>query len=94
MSDGAKQLHMRKVFSRKPILLTKDAEPPSLASRVISVSVGECGITNVAQSTLQGIWNKAESLVQSDGHVIKAPWVSEISEKFIFSTASPCNKTS
>ena len=61
---------------RKPILLTKDAKPPPLASLVISVSVDECGIANVAQS-LQGIWNKAESLVLSDGHVIKAPWVSD-----------------
>jgi len=58
MSNGAKQLHMKKVFSKKPILLTKD---PPLASRVVSVSVDECGIANVARSILQGIWNKAEA---------------------------------
>jgi len=58
-----------KVFSQKPILPTGNVNPPH-SSHALSVSVDDCGLTNIAQDTLQG---KAESLVKSNGHIIKAP---------------------
>jgi len=57
MSDGAKQLHKRKVFSKKPVSLGS-------SSCVINVSVAECG----HQYCSMYLAAKAESSVQSDEH--------------------------
>ena len=38
-----------------------------------SVTVEECGITNISKSTLRNIWLKVQKLVL-DGHVVKVPW--------------------
>jgi len=48
--------------------------------------VEESGITSVAQTTLQGIWAKAEKLVRSAGHIIKAPWVNDEMAKLVKSS--------
>ena len=85
MSDASKKQHMKKVFSHKPssvpltnpnsvndasfITLQGTVKLPSIPS----ISVEECGITNISKSTLRNIWSKAQKLVL-DGHVFKVPW--------------------
>ena len=79
MSDGAKRMHMKKVFSQKPSSdsLSSHSSVSSQSSvndcPVLSVPVDECEITNVSQSTLRNIWSKTKKLIKSDGHIIKVP---------------------
>ena len=90
MSDAAKKQHMKKVFSHRPSSLpptSPAADSPSSASSsqgtanlhvlsIPSVTVEECGITNVSESTLKNIWSKAHKLIV-DGHVVMVPWIEQ-----------------
>ena len=84
MNNNAKQLHIKKVFSQKPILPTENVNPPH-SFHALSVSVDDCGLTNIAQDTLQG---KAESLVKCNGHIIKAPWISDEKARLVKSSST------
>ena len=88
MSDAAKKQHMKKVFSHRPTsvpltnpdTLSGPSSSQALQDTVVlpsisSVTVEECGITNISESTLQSIWTKAQKLVL-DGHVVEVPWAS------------------
>ncbi len=55
---------------------------------ILSVPVEECGVTRVAESTLQNMWTKAERLVKSDGHVIKVPWSDDVKARLVKSSTS------
>ena len=54
---------------------TSDAEllGPSRYSRSISISAQDSGISTIPLITLPGIWRKAESLLQGENMITKAP---------------------
>ena len=100
MSDAAKKQHMKKVFSHKPssVPLTNpdSASGPSSSQTlqgtvtlpsIPSVTVEECGITNISESTLRCIWSKAQKLIL-DGHVVKVPWSSGSKDRMEFKVST------
>ena len=90
MSDGAKNAHMKKVFSQRPSSVSVSSKGSSSVndSPILSVPVDECEIANVCMSTLRNIWSKAEKLIKSDGHIIKVPWLSDEMARLVKSTSS------
>ena len=90
MSDGAKNTHMKKVFSQRPSSVSVSSKASSSVndSPVLSVPVHECEIANVSMSTLRNICSKAEKLIKSDGHIIKVPWLSDEMARLVKSTSS------
>ena len=48
----------------------------SAAEEILSVSPENSGITTLSKGTLEGIWRKAETLIQTDSHIISVPWSS------------------
>lgn len=143
MSDNAKKLHIKKVFSQKPSkglpvhsstndnssshnsqqtttahistrdssissdsqqsttthkdsLMPSNSQHPTTGyisttkySQVFNVSDEECQIDNIALSTLQNIWSKAEKLIRSEGHIIKVPWLDDKQARLVKSYSSP-----
>ena len=99
MSDAAKKQHMKKVISHKPsrVLTNPDSASGACSSRALqgtvklpsipSVTVEECGIINISESTLRNIWSKAQKLVV-DGHVVKVPWGSGFKDRLVKSSTS------
>ena len=43
----------------------------------LSVLVENAGLSSVMLSTLTTMWKKAENLIQSEGHILKVPWLSD-----------------
>ena len=60
---------------------------PSLSS-VLSVPVADCGLAGLADSMLQNMWAKAERQVNSDGHIIRVPWSSDVYDWLVKSSTS------
>jgi len=89
MSENTKKLHMRKVFIAKSISSLSTEDSTLGTSSTLNVSVEDSGITTVAQAALQGIWAKAEKLVQSAGHIIKAPSVDDEMARLVKSSSGP-----
>ena len=97
MNDAAKKQHMKKVFSHKPsrIPLTNPDSVSGASSlqdtvqfpSIPSITVEECGITSISESTLRNIWSKARKLVL-DGHVMKVPWSSDSKDRLVESSTS------
>ena len=54
----------------------------------LSIPFQHCGVTTIAESTLQNIWKKAETLVKSEGHVLNAPWLSDAKARLVKSSSS------
>ena len=72
-----------------PSLTDHDLVPAaSAAKEILSVSLENSGITILSKGTLEGIWRKAETLIQTDGHVISVPWNSDKKERPVRSTTS------
>ena len=59
------------------------------SSHHLSTPFESSGITTIAQSTLQNMWKKAENLVNSKGHVLTAPWLSDNKARLVKSNSSP-----
>ena len=89
MTDDHRKKHLRKVMTAtctsactpqtpcSSTLKMNYACPASIEdveSTSLDVSIQECGIQTLAQGTLQAIWKKAESLVNTSGHVLPVPW--------------------
>ena len=55
----------------------------------LSVSVENAGLSSISLSTLTGMWKKAENLIQSEGHILKAPWLSDKKARLVRSSSSP-----
>lgn len=101
MSDSAKKLVMLTVFVYKPTAshlskgtghlgstvhpYTSSSVP---ASGVPFVSVENCRVTGVAESTIRSIWKKAEVLVKTHGHIIKVPWSDDQKDRLVKSSSS------
>ena len=88
MSDSAKSIHMKKVFSQKPSCVSEGSRSSISDCPVLSVPVDECEVTSVSLSTLRNIWSKAEQLIRSDGHIIKVPWLSDDMARLVKSSSS------
>ena len=63
----------------------KENAPPAL---VLGIAAEDCGITTVSLSMLQGMWKKAENLVQCEGNVLKLPWCSDVKSRLVKSSSS------
>ena len=85
-----KEKHVKKVQSCM-VTSTAECSPQveSDSSHHLSISFENCGITSIAQSTLQNIWKKAENLVNSKNHVLTAPWLSDNKARLVKSSSSP-----
>ena len=88
MSDGAKSIHIKKVFCQKPVKALENSQSSIRDLPVLSVPVDECEITSVSRSTLRSIWSKAEQLIRSEGHIIKVPWLSDDMARLVKSSSS------
>jgi len=90
--------HLKKVMKTRPFISTVNVTPSSTdhdlvpvasaAKEILSVSLENSGITILSKGTLEGIWRKAETLIQTDGHVISVPWNSDKKERPVRSTTS------
>ena len=63
------------------------ANNQSLTS-ILSVSVEEAGLTNIAECTLRNMWAKAEKLVSTDRHILKVPWSKDPKARMVKSLTS------
>lgn len=104
MSDSAKKLVMQTVFVYKPTAShlskgtghlgstvhphTSSSVPAPGVPSVLIVSVENCRMTGVAESTIRSIWKKAEVLVKTHGHIIKVPWSDDQKDRLIKSSSS------
>ena len=43
----------------------------------LSVSVENAGLSSISYSTLISMWKTAENQIHSEGHILKAPWLSD-----------------
>lgn len=86
MKSEAKDKHLKKVQTcqlKQPSpsataesqIASAGADRGATCSTRLSVSVQNCGLSKVSQSTLEGIWKKAEILIHSVGNILKAPWI-------------------
>ena len=96
--DAAKKQHMKKVFSQKPSslpLTSSDLTSGATSSQAMqgtvtstspipSVTVEECGITNISESALR---SKAQKLVL-ETHVVKFPWSSGSKDRLVKGSTS------
>ena len=83
MKPEAKEKHLKKVQTCQ---LEQGLESKTAAiehagvyqrqNTCLSVSVENAGLSSISLSTLTGMWKKAENLIQSEGHILKAPWLS------------------
>ena len=97
MKSEAKDKHLNKVQTcqLKQPSPSATAESQITSSGVdcgdtgLSVSVEKCGLSKVSQSTLEGIWKKAETLIHSKGNILKASWISDEKSRLIRSSSSP-----
>ena len=90
--------HVKKVMETKPFISTVSVTTSSTdhnlvpavraAKEILSVSLENSGITTLSKGTLEGIWRKAETLIQTDGHIISVPWSSDKKECLVRSTTS------
>ena len=95
MAPEAKTRHLKKVHScqLKQILpqmtatTHENTKQPHIAH--LSVSVENAGLSMISYSTLSSMWNKAEKLVLSEGHILKVPWLSDEKARLIKSSSSP-----
>ena len=96
-SDSKKKQHMKKVFSQKliPTSATDQSggvafQEQSSSKSLLSVPITLVEVEGLAQSTLENIWKKAETLV-NDGHVVAVPWSTNAKDRFVksFSSTAP-----
>ena len=73
--------HLKKVMETRPIISApsstadQDQDLSSATTKgILSISFENAGTTTLSKGTLEGIWKKAETLVQTDGHIISVPW--------------------
>ena len=74
MSCEAKEMHMKKVHtcSIKSNMIT----PSTCASSTsLTVPVEKVDMAAISQSTLNGIWEKAEGLLKSAGSILEVSWI-------------------
>ena len=69
--------------SSQALQSTSTVKLPSIPS----VTVEECGITTISESTLRNIWSKAQKLIL-DGHVVTVPWSSGSKDRMVKSSTS------
>ena len=55
---------------------------------VLDLSFQDSGITTIGPGTLESIWKKAESYVQSKGNVFEVPWIPGGKARFIKSATT------
>ena len=55
----------------------------------LSVSVENAGLSSISFLTLISMWKKAENLIHSEGHILKAPWLTDEKARLIKSSSSP-----
>ena len=86
-TESARKSHMKKLFSQKPVAPSGDT-PMERSHLNLGVSVENCGIVNISESTMHNMWSKAEKLIK-DGHVTNVPWSEE--DRFVksFSSSQP-----
>ncbi len=100
MKSEAKDKHLKKVQTcqlKQPSpsataesqIASAGADRGATCSTRLSVSVQNCGLSKVSQSTLEGIWKKAEILIHSVGNILKAPWISDEKARLVKSLSSP-----
>ena len=81
---SSKDKHLKKVQEIK-VITTSDRS----IKVHLDIPVEECNLPSLPSSTLQGIWAKAEVLVNSPTDIIETPWVkSEYKAKLVKSSSS------
>ena len=88
MPQNAKELHMKKVYNCR----LKTPVPSSVKSTctLLSVPVDEVNLPGISESTLSGIWNKAESIVGSKSScILEVPWIDDQKTKLVKSSSLP-----
>ena len=63
----------------------KENAPPAT---VLGIAAEDCGITTISLSMLQGMWKKAENLVQCKCNVLKLPWCFDVKSRLLKSSSS------
>ena len=89
MEQGAKEKHMKKVLTCKVEVASTEPSASMRTTSSVSVPVEKCGLKKIAQSTLSGIWEKADSLLKSEGSIVRAPWISDDKARLVQSSSSP-----
>jgi len=87
---------LKKVMEVRPLISTSTAAPspadhdlsPAAAEGNLSVAFENSGITTLSKGTLEGIWKKAETLIQTNGHIISVSWSTDKKECLVRSTTS------
>lgn len=95
MKPEAKTKHLKKVQSCQvkqisPLMTAsthENTKQPHIA--YLSVLVENAGLSTISYSTLSNIWNKAEKLVLSEGHILKVPWLLDEKARLVKSSSSP-----
>ena len=100
MSTNAKKQHLSKVNKLCPFnahclasslpshtsrLGAANSDQPSTS--ILSVSVEEAGLTNIAECTLRSMWAKAEKIVSTEG-ILKVPWSKDPMSRMVKSSTS------
>ncbi len=66
MTHSAKEKHLKKILSHKPA--STDGQSTSCSQSFLGVKPNDCRIKGIAEATVQGIFKKAENLV-NEGHI-------------------------
>ena len=85
MTHGAKEKHLKKILSHKPA--NTDRQSTSCSTSFLGVKPSDCRIKGIAEATVQGIFKKAENLV-NEGHVTKCPWSSNNKDTLVKSSTT------
>jgi len=86
---------LKKVMEVRPLISISTAAPspadhdlsPAAAEGNLSVAFQNSGITILSKGTLEGICKKAETLIQTNGHIISVPWSTDKKEYLVRSTS-------
>lgn len=95
MNVASKEKHMKEVLnfpvasmSKEPSQLSTSSQTNSVSAPALTISVQECGITSLAMTLLNDIWEKAERLLSMEGGILKVPWSTDKSARLVMSSSS------
>ena len=85
-----RQVHscqLKQIMPQMTATTHENTKQPHIAH--LSVSVENAGLSTISYSTLSSMWNKAEKLVLSEGHILKAQSLSDEKARLVKSSSSP-----
>ena len=92
MTPDEKQKHLKKVQTSQVMpaspVCTSGPISSQQQSTGLSVPIEAAGLPTISSSTLNCMWSKAATLILTDGHILKVPWLSDPKARLVKSSSS------